>query len=195
MNIDIKTAGISNFTRGREGDQVEHVIIKPFFASKDESFVNTTAIMQKMMQRPEIKTSYHYGIDMFNNVGQFVDEGDTAWSTGLSKYNRTSVSILVWDGYHKRFAKNRLHIPADEIQKGLKVERIDKAVLETLIDLCVLVCNNQHLEASAIKSVSEINHETVQKLYSIEGFPWFNLDLKLDYIRESVDKRLLWKYE
>jgi N-acetylmuramoyl-L-alanine amidase CwlA len=82
--MNVKWIGSPNYTEGREGNGVDHIVIHWMdgdLASADSVFQNTNR-----------QTSAHYGIED-GTVHQYVKESDTAWHAGNFAMNLRSIGI------------------------------------------------------------------------------------------------------
>lgn len=83
----IVPASEENFTYGRSGYTLRKITIHHMAG------VMSAESCGKLWQNPNRATSSHYGIGVDGEIGQYVDESNTAWCDGNWESNCTSITI------------------------------------------------------------------------------------------------------
>ena len=86
MKINQRFIGPHNYTRGRNGVQINLVVIHIMEGHMEGTFAH--------FNNPLSNVSAHYGVSFEGSIDQYVLEADTAWHTGSSFYdNQRSIGI------------------------------------------------------------------------------------------------------
>lgn len=100
----------SNMSKGRQGKKIDKIFVHHMAGNLD-----LATCARVFRNNP---ASSHYGIDSKGNIGQFVDEANTAWHCGDWGYNLRSIGIeLANDGG----AKTNWHVSDKAIQSCIKL--------------------------------------------------------------------------
>ncbi len=173
-----------NYTKGRNGKRVRMVVIHTMETPETKGRAKQVATWFAGKTAPD--ASAHYCIDDFATINTVL-EADTAWATGVSEANQSSVSLEL-AGSASQTAKQW----ADGYSMGvLKNAAVQTAILCKKHGIPV-----KHLTGSAVKTGKGIcGHADITAAYSVKGghtdpgrnFPWADflamVQLELDKLK------------
>lgn len=127
--------------------------------------------MGEMFASPSRKASANYGIDSNGRVGMYVEEKNRPWTSSSAANDNEAVTIEVAnDG-------------------GAPDWHVSDVTLETLIDLCVDICERNGIEALNFTG-DKTGNLTMHKYFTATLCPGPYLESKFPYIEAEVNKRL-----
>lgn len=152
-------ANSNNYSVGRNGKKIEMITIHHMAG------VLSATECGKLFQDENRKASSHYGIGKDGEIGQYVDESNTAYTNGNFDSNQRSVTI-----------------ETSNSQVGGSYPISDK-VLKVLINLIADIAKRNNL-GTLVKR----KNLTWHKMYTATACPGEYLLSKMDYIVEEANK-------
>lgn len=152
-------ANENNFTYGRDGRSIRKITIHHCAG------VMSAESIGYLWQNPNRETSSHYGIGVDGEIGQYVDESNTAWTDSNWESNCTSITI-----------ENSNDSTGGEWHVG-------DATLNSLIRLCADISIRNGL---GLLVVGE--NLTWHSMYAATTCPGDYLRSRMDYIAEEANK-------
>lgn len=120
---------------------------------------------------PERQASSNYGIDSDGRVGLYVDESDRAWTSGNAENDNRTITIEVSNS-----------------QTGGQWP-ISDAAYDKLIDLCVDICQRNHI--SELRYTGDISGNLlIHKMFQATACPGPFLEERMSDIARQVNERL-----
>lgn len=152
-------ANENNFSYGRDGRSIRKITIHHCAG------VMSAESIGYLWQNPNRETSSHYGIGVDGEIGQYVDESNTAWTDSNWESNCTSITI-----------ENSNDSTGGEWHVG-------DATLNSLIRLCADISIRNGL---GLLVVGE--NLTWHSMYAATTCPGDYLRSRMDYIAEEANK-------
>lgn len=152
-------ASESNFTYGRSGYTLKKITIHHMAG------VMSAESCGYLWQNPNRATSSHYGIGVNGEIGQYVDESNTAWCDGNWESNCTSVTI-----------ENSNDSTGGEWH-------VSDATLDSLIKLCADISIRNNLGLLVVG-----DNLTWHSMYAATTCPGDYLRSKMEYIANEANK-------
>lgn len=152
-------ASESNFTYGRDGRTLRKITIHHMAG------IMSAEACGYLWQNPARATSSHYGIGVNGEIGQYVDESNTAWCDSNWESNCTSVTI-----------ENSNDSTGGEWH-------ISDETLNSLIKLCADISIRNNLGLLVVG-----NNLTWHSMYAATTCPGDYLRSKMDYIASEANK-------
>ena len=155
----IVPASEENFTYGRSGYNLRKITIHHMAG------IMSAEACGKLWQNPARATSSHYGIGVNGEIGQYVDESNTAWCDSNWESNCTSVTI-----------ENSNDSTGDEWH-------ISDETLNSLIKLCADISIRNNLGLLVVG-----DNLTWHSMYAATTCPGDYLRSKMEYIASEANK-------
>lgn len=154
---------VKNMTTGRSGKKIDKIFV--------HHMAGNLTVKQCGNVFATREASAHYGVNG-KNIGQYVDEANTAWHCGNSAYNKRSIGIeLANDGG----ASSSWHV--------------SDATIATAIELIADICSRNGIKE--LKFTGDLSGNLCMHCYCAStACPGGYLKKKFKYIAEQVNKRL-----
>ena len=154
---------VKNMTTGRSGKKIDKIFV--------HHMAGNLTVKQCGNVFASREASAHYGVNG-NNIGQYVDEANTAWHCGNAAYNRRSIGIeLANDGG----ASTNWHVS-------------DKTIA-TAINLIADICKRNGIKK--LNFTGDLSGNLCMHCYCAStACPGGYLKKKFKYIAEQVNKKL-----